>query len=379
VSCSICVQRNTSGSQSDRRSTPPNRFVTERRPASCHEDIHKRNLFAAVLTLTLLPMKLQQLRFLAAVAQNDLNLTAAAAKLHTTQPAVSKQLKLLEEELGVSIFVRNGRAFTKITPAGERVVTYALRMLREAQNIKGVSQEFKDEGRGALSIGTTHTQARYVLPAVISQFREKYPEVEFHLHQGASEQLAEMAQADRIDFAIATGSQNLFGKYVLLPCYQWHRRIIVPAGHPLAHVEKPQLEQLADYPLVTYVFSFTGPSSLQDAFAAAGLRPKVALTARDSDVIKTYVRLGLGVGIVAEIALDPKNDADLVSIEAAHLFPVHTTWIGFARGGLLRRYMYDFMHLMAPHLTRKLVDRAATCGSQEEVNALFANIQLPVR
>jgi LysR family cys regulon transcriptional activator len=204
-------------------------------------------------------MKLQQLRFLAAVAQNDLNLTAAAAKLHTTQPAISKQLKLLEEELGVSIFVRNGRAFTKITPAGERVVTYALRMLREAQNIKGVSQEFKDEGRGALSIGTTHTQARYVLPAVISQFREKYPEVEFHLHQGASEQLAEMAQADRIDFAIATGSYDLFGKYVLLPCYQWHRRIIVPAGHPLARVEKPQLEELADYPLVTYVFSFMGP------------------------------------------------------------------------------------------------------------------------
>ena len=324
-------------------------------------------------------MKLQQLRFLAAVAQNDLNLTAAAAKLHTTQPAVSKQLKLLEEELGVSIFVRNGRAFTKITPAGERVVMYAHRLLREAQNIKGVSQEFKDQGRGALSIGTTHTQARYVLPAVISQFREQYPDVEFHLHQGASEQLAEMAQLDHIDFAIATGSQNLFAKYVLLPCYQWHRRIIVPADHPLARVKRPRLDELADYPLVTYVFSFMGPSSLQETFAAAGLRPKVALTARDSDVIKTYVRLGLGVGIVAEVALDPKIDSDLVSIEAAHLFPVHTTWIGFARGSLLRRYMYDFIHLMAPHLTRKLVERAAACGSQEEVNALFANIQLPVR
>jgi LysR family cys regulon transcriptional activator len=324
-------------------------------------------------------MKLQQLRFLAAVAQNDLNLTAAAAKLHTTQPAVSKQLKLLEEELGVSIFVRNGRAFTKITPAGERVVLYALRLLREAQNIKGVSQEFKDEGHGALSIGTTHTQARYVLPPVIREFREKYPDVQFHLHQGASEHLAEMAELDRIDFAIATGSQDLFRKYVLLPCYQWHRRIIVPANHPLASVSKPQLEELAAYPLVTYVFSFTGPSSLQETFAAAGLQPRVALTARDSDVIKTYVRLGLGVGIVAAIALDPKNDADLVSIEAAHLFAVHTTWIGFPRGGLLRRYMYDFMHLMAPHLTRKLVDRAAACESQEEVNALFTNIQLPVR
>jgi len=324
-------------------------------------------------------MKLQQLRFLAAVAQNDLNLTAAAAKLHTTQPAVSKQLKLLEEELGVSIFVRNGRAFTKITPAGERVVMHALRLLREAQNIKDVSQEFKDEGHGALSIGTTHTQARYVLPSVIRSFREKYPGVEFHLHQGTSEHLAEMAELDRIDFAIATGSQELFRKYVLLPCYQWHRRIIVPRDHPLAHVQRPELEDLASHPLVTYVFSFTGPSSLQDTFAAAGLRPKVALTARDSDVIKTYVRLGLGVGIVAEIALDQEDDADLVSIEAAHLFPVHTTWIGFARAGLLRRYMYDFMHLMAPHLIRPVVDRAASCESQEEVDALFGNVQLPLR
>jgi LysR family transcriptional regulator, cys regulon transcriptional activator len=324
-------------------------------------------------------MKLQQLRFLAAVAQNDLNLTVAARKLHTSQPAVSKQLKLLEEELGVNIFVRNGRAFTKITPAGERVVLYALRLLREAQNIKGVSQEFKDEGRGALSIGTTHTQARYVLPTVIRKFRENYPDVEFHLHQGVSEHLAEMAQLDRIDFTIATGSYDLFRKCVLLPCYQWHRRIIVPADHPLARVKQPGLEELAAHPLVTYVFSFQGSSSLQETFAAAGLQPKVALTARDSDVIKTYVRLGLGVGIVADMALDPKDDADLVSIGATHLFPVHTTWIGFTRGGLLRRYMYDFIQLMAPHLTRTLVDRAALCGSQEEVDAMFANIQLPVR
>jgi LysR family cys regulon transcriptional activator len=324
-------------------------------------------------------MKLQQLRFLAAVAQSDLNLTAAATKLHTTQPAVSKQLKLLEEELGVNIFVRNGRAFTKITPAGERVVMYAMRLLREAQNIKDVTREYKDEGHGALSIGTTHTQARYVLPAVIRQFREQYPDVEFHLHQGTSEHLAEMASLDRIDFAIATGSQELFRKCVLLPCYQWHRRIIVPADHPLAKVTRPRVEELAAYPLVTYVFSFTGPSSLQETFATAGLRPKVALTARDSDVIKTYVRLGLGVGIVAEVALDPKLDSDLVSIDASHLFPVHTTWIGFQRGGLLRRYMYDFLSFFAPHLTRRLVDRAAACATQEEVNALFANIQLPVR
>jgi LysR family cys regulon transcriptional activator len=323
-------------------------------------------------------MKLQQLRFLAAVAQNDLNITAAAARLHTTQPAVSKQLKLLEQELGFNIFVRSGRTITKITPPGERVIAHALRLLREAQNIKGVSEEFKDEGRGALSIGTTHTQARYVLPPVIRRFREQYPQVQFHLHQGTSEQIAEMAELDRIDFAIATGSQGLFHRYVLLPWYRWHRRIVVRADHPLARVARPTLEQLASYPIVTYVFSFSGPSSLHETFARAGLVPNIALTARDADVIKTYVRLGLGVGILAEVALDGQGDRDLVSISAAHLFPVHTTWVGFPRDGLLRQYMYDFLGLMAPHLTRRLVDRAAACKSPEDVDVLVAAIELAV-
>jgi len=317
-------------------------------------------------------MKLQQLRFLAAVAQNDLNITAAAAKLCTTQPAVSKQLKLLEEELGFKIFVRTGRTITKITAPGERVLAYALRLLREAQNIKGVSEEFRDEGRGTLSIGTTHTQARYVLPRVIQRFRVIYPDVKLHLHQGTSEQIAEMAELDRIDFAIATGSQDLFRRYLLLPWYPWHRRIIVPAGHPLAEIKRPALAQLAAYPIVTYVFSFAGPSSLHEVFDSAGLRPNIALTARDSDVIKTYVRLGLGVGLIAEMALDPEADRDLVSLGAAHLFCEHMTWVGFARDGLLRRYMYDFLGLMAPHLTRKLVERALACKTQREVDDLVA-------
>jgi LysR family cys regulon transcriptional activator len=324
-------------------------------------------------------VKIQQLRFLAAVAQNDLNITAAAAKLCTTQPAVSKQLKLLEEELGFNIFVRRGRTLTKITPPGERVIRHTLKLLREAQNIKGISAEFEDEDRGTLSIGTTHTQARYVLPPVIQIFRAKYPNVQFHLHQGTSEQIAEMAEFDRIDFAIATGSQELFSKYVLLPCYRWQRRIIVPADHPLAAVSKPSIQELAAFPIVTYVFSFTGPSSLHEAFAKAGLTANVALTARDADVIKTYVRLGLGVGIIAGVALDPIEDQDQVSIDAGHLFPGHKTWVGFARDGLLRRYMYDFIGLIAPHTDRALVDRAADCDTQEEVDALFAGIQLADR
>jgi LysR family cys regulon transcriptional activator len=324
-------------------------------------------------------MKLQQLRFLTAVVQNDLNLTAAAAKLATTQPAVSKQLKLLEGELGFRIFTRRGRAFTKMTPPGERIVAHALRVLREVQNIKRMSEELRNEDRGALSIGTTHTQARYVLPTVIKAFCEKYPEVEFHLHQGTAEQIAEMAKLGRIDFAIATGSQQLFPDQVLLPCYQWHRRIVVPSNHPLAEVPAPTLEQLALYPLVTYVFSFTGPSSLTDAFARVGLNPRIALTARDSDVVKTYVRLGLGVGIIAGMALDPEQDGDLVAIDATHLFPIHTTWIGFLRDGLLRHYMYDFVQILAPHLTRRVIDRALECDTPDAVAALFARQPLPVR
>jgi LysR family cys regulon transcriptional activator len=324
-------------------------------------------------------MKLQQLRYLAAVVQSDLNITAAAVKLRATQSALSKQLKLLEDELGFTVFVRSGRMLTRITPAGERVIRHALKILRETQNIQNVSEDFKEEDRGSLSIGTTHTQARYVLPPIIKQFRQKYPNVQFHLHQGTSEQIAAMAAADRIDFAMATGSHELFGTYVLLPCYEWRQRIIVPVGHPLTAIARPSLDDLAAFPIVTYVFSFSGKSPLQQAFTNAGLTPNVALTARDADVIKTYVRLGLGVGIVADVALDPNQDGGLVSIDAAHLFPVHTTWIGFARDRLLRGYLYDFISLVGPHLERPVVDRAASCHVQNDVDAMFADIKLPRR
>jgi LysR family transcriptional regulator, cys regulon transcriptional activator len=323
-------------------------------------------------------MKLQQLRFLATVAQSELNITAAASKLCTTQPAVSKQLRLLEDELGFKIFVRKGRALTTVTQPGERVIECALRILRETQNIRGVSVEFKDEAAGSLAIGTTHTQARYVLPAVISQFRERYPRVQFHLHQGTSEQISEMAHTSRIDLAIATGSSTLFPGYRLLPCYRWHRHIIVPPAHPLASIAKPTLEQLAEFPIVTYVFSFTGPSSLHTIFAEKGLRPNVALTARDADVIMTYVRMGLGVGIVAGMALDD-GASDLVKIDASHLFPPHTTWVGFHKDALLRHYTYEFLRLLSPHLQRRLVDRVRDANGQAEVDALFADVALPLR
>jgi LysR family cys regulon transcriptional activator len=266
-----------------------------------------------------------------------------------------------------------------VTTAGQQVIDRAVRILREVQNIKRLSDDFKDESRGSLAIATTHTQARYVLPEVIKQFREKYPEVRLHLHQGTSEQLGELAALDRIDFVIATGSQALFEGYSLLPCYRWHRHVVVPRGHPLAKHKTPTLKQLAAHPIVTYVFGFTGPSSLLEIFAQEGLVPNVVLTARDADVIKTYVRLGLGIGIVASMAIDPKEDADLVQIDTSHLFPAHTTWIGFRRGGLLRKYQLDFMQLFAPHLTRRLIERAAGAATQADVETLTADVALPVR
>jgi LysR family transcriptional regulator, cys regulon transcriptional activator len=323
-------------------------------------------------------MKLHQLRYLAAVAQSGLNITAAAHKLHTSQPGVSKQIKLLEDELGFQVFVREGRNLTRITPAGQQVIDRALRILQEAQSIRDLSTELRDEGKGSLSIGTTHTQARYVLPDVIREFRGRYPQVRLNLHQGTSEQIAEMVASDRIDCAIATGSEALFGELTLLPCYRWNRIVIVPKGHALASAGKLTLRALAAYPLITYTFSFAGPSSLHEAFARAALIPNVAITARDADVIQTYVRLGLGVGLVAHMAFDPA-DPDLVAVDASHLFAAHTTWLGFRRGTLLRKYMYEFAQLLAPHLDRRLVDRAHRTESAQEAAQLFADIALPQR
>jgi LysR family cys regulon transcriptional activator len=322
-------------------------------------------------------MKLHQLRYLAAIADSGLNISAAAEKLHTSQPGVSRQIKLLEDELGFELFLREGRSLTRVTQAGQRVIERAQRVLKEIQAIKSLSLEMRDDQQGTLSIATTHTQARYVLPPAIQRFRERYPRVRLHLHQGTSEQIAEMMASEDVDIAIATGSQELFGHHVLLPCYRWCRRLVVPKGHPLAAIARPTIKQLAAYPIVTYVFSLSGPSSLKDTFARAGIEPEVALTARDADVIKTYVRLGLGVGIVAAMAIEPQEDSDLVSIDATHLFPAHTTWLGFRRGSFLRRYMFDFMREVAPHLERSLVNKATQAGDQEEIDALFADVELP--
>jgi len=324
-------------------------------------------------------MTFQQLRYLVAVHENGLNITTAARELRTSQPGVSRQLKLLESELGFDVFERQGRSLVRTTAAGEDIVARATTILRELQNVQRTSAELSQSDGGSLSIATTHTQARYVLPQVVRAFRAKYPRVRLHLNQGTSEQIAEMVARDRVDFAIATGSEELFPHLIRLPVYRWHRAVVVPRGHPLAAKGKLTLKKLADYPIVTYVFSFSGRSSLQALFETAGLSLDVALTARDSDVIKTYVRIGLGVGILAKLAVDPVTDSDLVTLDAAHLFEGHTTWIGFRRGALLRAYMYEFIELLAPHLPRKLVRTAEKMETQEEVERILTGFKVPLR
>jgi LysR family cys regulon transcriptional activator len=322
-------------------------------------------------------MKLHQLRYLVTIVQNGLNITAAARALHTSQPGVSKQIRLLEEELGFQIFERDGRNVTRVTAAGQSVVEHAARLLEEAENIRRLSADFQDESRGMMSIATTHTQARYVLPPVIKQFRATYPKVHLNLHQGTSEQIADLAAADRVDFSIATGSHELFPTLALMPCFRWHRDIVVPLDHPLANVAKPTLKQVSEYPIVSYVFSFTGRSSLSQLFEREGLKLEVALTARDADVIKTYVRLGLGVGIIASMAYEEEEDRDLVAIDGSHLFPQSVTWIGVRRGRLLRGYMYEFMRLFAPHLTRRLVDQALRARDAAGTQAALGTVEVP--
>ena len=325
-------------------------------------------------------MKLQQLRFLAAVVKNDLNLTAAASRIGATQPAISKQLRLLEEELGFDIFIRKGRSLTRVTQAGEKVVAHALRMLREVQGIKGLADDVKDAETGVVSIGTTHTQARYILPNVIRAFRARHPGIDFHLHQGTSEQIAEMAALDRIDLAIDSGPRAPIERYNVLPCYCSKLCVVVPQGHPLLQVERLQLSDLARYPLVTYEFGFPEQSSaLRDVFAGGGLQPDIALTAWDSEVIKTYVRLGMGVGIVSEVAIEPKLDTDLAYLDALHLFPLSTTWVGFPRGTVMRRFVYDLLSLLAPHLTRPLIERVLACPTQGDVERLLEGLAVPRR
>jgi len=325
-------------------------------------------------------MKLQQLKYLLAIVDNGLNITAAAERMYTSQPGVSKQLKLLEEELGVQLFTRKGKSLGGITPAGNQVIDRARIIMREVDNIRSLASDYFQEEEGSLSIATTHTQARYVLPDIVSEFRKRFPKVGLNLHQGTSEQIADMISANDIDFAIATGSTDLFTDLMLVPSYRWDRSIVVPKGHELTNLDrKITLSDLAEFPLVTYVFSFGGQSSLKRAFADEGLEPDVVFTARDADVIKTYVRMGLGVGIVASMAADCADRNDLQVIDAEGLFPRSTTWIGYRKNTVLRRYMIDFIQLFAYHLTPDQLHDIQRASSQEDIDSLLQLSELPMR
>lgn len=322
-------------------------------------------------------MKLQQLRYIWEVAHHDLNVSATAQSLYTSQPGISKQIRMLEDELGVEIFSRSGKHLTRVTPAGEAILKVAGEILRKVESIKQVAQEFCNEKKGSLSLATTHTQARYALPSVIGSFIEKYPDVSLHMHQGTPMQISELAADGTVDFAIATEALDLFSDLIMMPCYKWNRAVVVPKSHPLAQIEKISLEDIAKYPIVTYVFGFTGRSKLDEAFIERGLAPKVVFTAVDADVIKTYVRLGLGIGIIAKMAFNPETDSDLVALDASHLFESSITKIGFRRGTFLRGFMFEFIQLFAPHLTKEIVEEAVNRQTRAELDELFEHIELP--
>lgn len=322
-------------------------------------------------------MKLQQLRYIWEVVRHDLNVSATAQSLYTSQPGISKQIRLLEDELGIEIFSRSGKHLTQITPAGRRIVEAAVEILRKADGIKRIAQEFSSEKSGSLTIATTHTQARYSLPQIISEFITQYPEVSLHMHQGTPAQIAKMAAEGTVDFAIATEGMKDYTDLVIMPCYLWNRCVIVPKAHPLADVKELTIEQLADEPLVTYVHGFTGRSKLDNAFYSKGLEPKIIFTAADADVIKTYVRLGMGVGIIANMAFDERVDSDLVKINTGDMFEPSITRIAFRKGSFLRGFMYEFIEKFAPHLTKDIVDKAVEYHGRPEYDKLFEHIQLP--
>ena len=322
-------------------------------------------------------MKLQQLRYIAEVVNNNLNVSSTAENLYTSQPGISKQVRMLEDELGVQIFGRSGKHLTHVTPAGMQVINIANDILGKVDSIKKVAEEYTKPDQGELNIATTDTQARYALPKIISSFIEKYPKVNLHMHQGTPTQISELAAKGDADFAIATEGMHLYSDLIMLPCYHWNRSVVVNKNHPLASRSKLQIEDLALFPLVTYVFGFDKASEIERSFNLAGLEPRVVFSATSADVLKTYVRLGLGVGVIASMAIDPVIDRDLVAIDASHLFQRSTTKIGFRKGSFLRSYMYDFIEAFAPHLTRTVVEEATALRDPQLIEEMFEHSELP--
>ena len=322
-------------------------------------------------------MKLQQLRYIWEVAHHDLNVSATALSLYTSQPGISKQIRLLEDELGVEIFARSGKHLTRVTTAGQEILQMSGEILRKVEGIKQLSRDHQNPAHGTLSIATTHTQARYVLPNIIKDFILKYPDVTLNIVQGTPTHVSEEAASGDVDLAVAYDDLELYGDLAMMPCYRWNRCILVPKDHPLVNIEEITLEDVVAHSIVTYPFGFSGRSKRKKAFHDKGLDPKIVFTATDADVIKTYVRLGLGIGIVAHMAYSPEEDSDLVSIEAAHLFESSITSVGVRRGTYLRGYMYEFIEAFAPHLTSSVVQNVMALPNKDAQMHYFDTLNIP--
>jgi len=311
-------------------------------------------------------MNLHQFRFVQEAVRRNLNLTETAKALFTSQPGISKAILELEDELGVDIFARHGKRLRRITEPGAEVLKSIEVIMREVGNLKRIGEEFSKQDAGTLSIATTHTQARYFLPEPVAQLRKRFPKVNISLHQGAPAQVAQMVIEEVADIGIATEALGDFDELVTLPCYEWQHALVMPAGHPLAQVERITLEDLAQQPLVSYHPSFSGRTRVDQAFAARRLKPNIVLEAIDADVIKTYVRLGMGIGVLAEIAVrdDPPN-GDLVSRPVGHLFGQNLTRVAFKRGAYLRNFVYAFAEMLSDRLNRNLIGRAMAGDSHD--------------
>lgn len=321
-------------------------------------------------------MKLQQLRYIWEVARHDLNVSMTAQSLYTSQPGISKQIRMLEDELGVDIFARSGKHLTGVTPAGEEILVLVNQILRKVESIRQVAQEFNDDNKGCLSIATTPTQARYVLPAVIEDFIRAYPNVALHLHQPNVSKMSKMAAEGSVDLVIATDMMEAFDELVMMPCYRCHHTLIAPADHPLNQLTELTLSAISQFPILTYTEGCTDRVKVDEAFLAQGLTPEIVFTAADADVIKTYVKRGLGLGIVSSMA-SHELDENLVALEVSHLFASTVSSIGIRKGIFVRSYMYAFVQAFAPHLTRQVIDSAFNCVTRADRQALFATIDLP--
>ena len=298
-------------------------------------------------------MKLQQLKCVFQIVQSGFNISKASEILNTSQPGVSKQIKLLEDEIGIKIFQRNGKRLVNLTEPGGLVLSSIETILQESNNIKVISEEYIEKDQGTFTIATTHTQARYKLPKVVEEFVKKYPKINLNIHQGNPSQVTDQIINGEADVGIATESINLSEDIYTIPCYQWNRCVVMPKNHPLTEVRKITLEDLAAYPMITYDYAFTGSTIVSEVFKNANIEPNIMLTAIDADVIKTYVSLNMGIGLIAEMAFDATTDHPMVSRDVSHLFPLSTTYIGIRRENFLRKYTSDFIRMFIPKKSEK--------------------------